>query len=128
MKGERFLPAYRVRLRRDFQRAYGRRCTAADRLLLVFGCPNGRPHPRLGLSISRRIGSAVVRNRWKRLLREAFRLSRPHLPPGIDLIVVPRAGQEPELSALRQALPRLAARLAQKLVGTGADSSNSTAG
>ena len=115
MGDERFLPAYRVRLRRDFQRAYQRRCTASDGLLLVFACPNGLPHPRLGLSVSRRIGTAVIRNRWKRLLREAFRLSRRCLPPGIDLIVVPRAGSEPELSVLLRSLPRLATRLVQKL-------------
>jgi ribonuclease P protein component len=115
MGDERFLPAYRVRLTRDFRRAYGRRCSASDRLLLIFGCLNGLPHPRLGLSVSRKIGGAVVRNRWKRLLREAFRLSRESLPAGIDLIVIPRAGSQPELAPLRESLPRLAARLARKL-------------
>jgi len=112
---QRLLPAYRIRLERDFQRAYQRRCSVSDGLLLIFGCPNGLPHPRLGLSVSRKTGSAVVRNRWKRLLREAFRLSRQDLPPGVDLVIVPRPGQTPELSVLRQSLPRLAQRLAQKL-------------
>lgn len=115
MGDRRFLPAYRIRRQADFQRAYRRRCTASDNLLLVFGCPNGLPHPRLGLSVSRKIGKAVVRNRWKRLLREAFRLSRQRLPAGIDLVVVPRGPADPELCDLLESLPPLAARVARKL-------------
>ena len=115
MADQRFLPAYRIRHRADFQRAYGRHCTASDRLLLVFGCENDLSHPRLGLSVSRQIGKAVVRNRWKRLLREAFRLSHQRLPPGVDLVVVPRRDVQPELSELIESLPRLAARIARRL-------------
>lgn len=115
MADQQFLPAYRIRRDADFQRAYRRRCTASDELLLVFGCPNRLPYPRLGLSISRKLGKAVARNRWKRLIREAFRLSRQQLPVGVDLVVIPRRAAEPELTALLESLPRLAARLAGKL-------------
>ncbi len=85
--------------------------------MLVFGAASGLPHPRIGLSVSRKVGSAVVRNRWKRLLREAFRLSRERLPDGIDLVVIPRQGVEPELGELMESLPRLAAKLARKFAG-----------
>jgi ribonuclease P protein component len=112
---QRFLPQHRVRRAGDFQRAYRRRVSAADAWLVVYGCPNGLPHPRLGISASRRLGGAVLRNRWKRLLREAFRLSRAELPPGMDLIVVPRPGAEPTLAALMESLPRLAGKLAKKI-------------
>lgn len=114
MDHQRFPREHHIRRTADFQRAYRRRCTAGDHTLLVFAHPNGLPHARLGLSVSRKVGGAVQRNRWKRLLREAFRLERPRLPPGTDLVVVPRPGVEPSLSALRPSLRRLARRAARK--------------
>ncbi len=81
------------------------------------GCPNDLPHPRLGLSVSRKVGGAVVRNRWKRLLREVFRITREQLPVGVDLVVIPRPGAEPTLAGLLRSLPRLAAKVARKLPG-----------
>ena len=87
MSDQRFRREYRIRSSRDFRRAYQRRASASDQWLLVFAHPNDTAHPRLGLSVSRKVGGAVVRNRWKRLIREAFRLSRERLPKGVDLVV-----------------------------------------
>jgi ribonuclease P protein component len=115
MHPNRFPSAYRVQRGGDFQRAFRRRCSAADERIIVYGIANGLPHARLGLSVSRKVGGAVVRNRWKRLLREAFRLSRQQLPAGVDLIVIPRPGVEPSLPRLMESLLRLAARVARKL-------------
>lgn len=115
MSDQRFRPEYRIRSSRDFRRAYQRRASASDQWLLVFAHPNDTAHPRLGLSVSRKVGGAVIRNRWKRLIREAFRLSRERLPKGVDLVVIPRQGVDPSLADLIQSLPRVARRAAGKL-------------
>jgi ribonuclease P protein component len=111
---QRFPKQLRLRTAAEFARVYQRRCTASDHLLLVFVADNGLGHPRLGLSVSRKVGNAVIRNRWKRLIREAFRLSRPQLPQGLDVIVIPR-GAEPELRTVMASLVRLAERGEAKL-------------
>ncbi len=115
MDNERFRAGHHIRDGVDFERVYRRRLAASDNMLLVLGCENGLPHPRLGLSVSRKVGNAVSRNRWKRLIREAFRISRRRLPVGVDLVVVPRQGAQPQLVAMLESLPRLASRVKRKL-------------
>lgn len=112
---ERFPPQYRLCRGEDFRRVYSRRCSAADARLVVLGCENELDHCRLGLSVSRKLGKAIVRNRWKRLVREAFRKTRPRLPDGVDLVVIPRAGAVADLSGLTESLPRLVQQVARKL-------------
>ncbi len=65
---------------------------------------------RLGLSISKRVGNSPVRNRWKRLIREAFRLNRAQLPVGVDIVVRPRKGAQPDFHAIERSLVQLCQR------------------
>ena len=99
----------------DFKRVFDRRCSVSDAMLIVYGLPNGRSYCRLGLSVSRKVGSAVRRNRLRRLYREVFRLSRSEMPVGLDLVLVPRGSDEPTLAELRRALPTLVRALARRL-------------
>lgn len=115
MTDERFPAAFRLRKQADFDRVYKRRCSAADGWLLVYVDVNRLDHDRLGLSVSRKVGGAVLRNRWKRLIREAFRLSHERLPAGLDLVVIPRSNHEPELPALMASLVRLVPKAARRL-------------
>ena len=97
----------------DFERVLAARRSATDKLVTVFGLANTCGHARLGLVASRRLGNAVVRNRWKRLLRESFRLTQDELP-SLDLVCIPRAGNEPDLASLQKSLAKLAGQLARR--------------
>ncbi len=111
-----FPQTHRMKTPAEFQAVYARKRSASDPLLIVYAGENGRPHPRLGCSVSRKVGGAVVRNRYKRLFREAFRLTRAELPAGVDLIVIPRPAQKPPtLDAVRASLVRLAQQAARRL-------------
>lgn len=111
----RFRQSQHIKKRDDFQKMFAVRCSVRDEWLLIFGRFNDLPHTRIGLSVSKKLGNAVTRNRWKRLLREAFRLEQARLPPGLDLVVIPAQKQAPELEPLRNSFVKLARRLPKKL-------------
>ena len=77
-----------IRARADFQRLYDTGRRLSGRLMTIFIGSNGTTEPRLGIAATRKIGSAVVRNRAKRLARELFRQHKP--PGGLDIVVIPR--------------------------------------
>ena len=115
----RFRKQQHLRLPTEFQRVYDLRNRASDHHLLIYSSSNDShqtetPVSRIGLSVSRKHGPAVVRNRIKRLLREAFRLSQHELPVGFDLILIPRNGSQATLHDYRRSLKRLCHKLADR--------------
>ncbi len=108
---QRFPPRLRIRRHSEFARVMREGRRGGDRRLQLWVLPNGRPYSRLGLVVGRRHGNAVVRNRLKRILREAFRLSRGELPRGLDIACAPRAGAQLDLPGARESLIRVARRL-----------------
>jgi ribonuclease P protein component len=87
----------------EFERVYRQGRSIANRHLVLYTFPNpSSTRPRLGLSVSRKVGGAVQRNRVKRLLREAFAQAEGELAPGQDVVVVarPPAGELAEREGL----------------------------
>jgi ribonuclease P protein component len=85
---ETFRPAEHIRKRPEFERVYNQGLKAPGRFMTLFLLRNGGSVSRLGIAATRKLGGAVQRNRAKRLAREIFR--RHKLPPGLDLVVIPR--------------------------------------
>ena len=85
-----FRKRHRLSGSRRYQYVFEGGCRKNAGPISVFGVRNDLGFMRLGLSVSRRVGNAVKRNRIKRLIREAFRLQQHDWPGGYDLVVVVR--------------------------------------
>ena len=85
---QQFRPDERIRRRLDFEAVYDRGVRIHGRYSTLFLLPNGRDTGRLGIAATKKLGSAVKRNRAKRLIREVFR--RNKIAPGFDVVVVPK--------------------------------------
>jgi ribonuclease P protein component len=111
----------------EFERVYRQGRSHGNRFLVVWTFPRGDAaapgEPRLGVTVPRRVGGAVQRNRVKRLLREAFAAECHALPPGVDVVVQARP-EARELSeregviGVRRELSELIARAAGREAGT----------
>ncbi len=112
---EAFPKRYRLRKRREFLQAQrsGRRLASPH--FVVYLRPNGGRRQRLGITVSRKVGKAHLRNRLKRLIREVFRRERLVFPAGIDFVVVAKSDVSlPDLPQVREELLS-AARRAESL-------------
>ena len=89
--GEGFTGLDKLRRRREFDEVYSRGVRVAGRQFVLFILPNVLGHSRLGLTLSKRIGKAVLRNRTRRRLREIFRRRQEGLG-SFDIVIHARPG------------------------------------
>ena len=110
----------------EFDRVFRQGRSHGNRVLVLYGFPRADAaapaEPRLGLSVSRRVGGAVERNHVKRLLREAFELEAERLPAGHDVVIVARpearlVAERDGLEGIRTALAELINQLRARIEG-----------
>lgn len=106
-----------VKSNEQFRQILARKFFKYNGLLIVYIAENNLDYPRLAATVSGKSGSAVKRNRFKRLIRETFRLERENISAGFDYLVLPRMRlsemKEKELSfeCVRSSFSKLATEL-----------------
>ena len=109
MKRFSFPKKNRLVSNRQFKAVLARNLHVSNGLLTLFVAENDCGYPRLGVSVGKYCGNAVVRNRLKRLLREAFRQSQGRIPAGFDylLMISPQWSKKLDKSGLKEAARQL---------------------
>ncbi|WP_430454634.1 ribonuclease P protein component [Rhodopirellula europaea] len=121
----------------EFTKALRRGGVAANDCLVVFALPHDDPSAdaptpsdesktpkcRLGVTIPKKTGNAVIRNRWKRLIREAFRLHQSELPSGFDYVVRPKKDVTADWKMIERGFVKLVGRAVRRIESSGDRSS-----
>jgi ribonuclease P protein component len=112
--GQKYPRSARIRSPKMFDAIFQKRIKAGDQHIILYAARSDQELSRMGISVGRRYGNAVQRNRIKRRIREAFRQIRHELPAGFDFVVVPRSGVECSVNDLKGSLLKLASQLARR--------------
>ena len=80
-----------LKLNHVFRRLYSKGSCVAGRYLVLYCKRNGTTENRVGITVSKKLGGAVVRNRARRRLRECYRLNEHRLRPGFDIVIAARS-------------------------------------
>ena len=108
LTAQSFPKQLRLRKTAEFRHVYDQKRSASDGFIVVYIADNGLSVSRLGCSVSKKVGNAPTRNKWKRSFREAFRTVRLELPTGLDIVLIPRSQDGfPSLEQLQTSLKKL---------------------
>ncbi len=81
---------HRLKKNWEFKRVYRKGRTVVSRNIVLYYCPNGYDYNRIGFSINKKVGKSVVRNRIRRVYKEAFKVVDKYLDKGYDIVLIAR--------------------------------------
>lgn len=99
---------YKLRKNVEFRAVYKRGKSFSNQLLVLYVYKNKKSTNRVGISVSKKVGKSVIRNRVKRLIKESYRLNNYNLKTGYDLIFIARvAASGKSYNEIEEALKNL---------------------
>ncbi len=104
-----FRKLQRIVSERDFGRVLSYKCFVCKGMMRLYSAPNGLCSPRFGVSVSKSCGNAVMRNWFKRLSRETFRLHQHEIPSGFDYILI-FTRKKPKISPKNKSMAKVSPR------------------
>ncbi|MFA6411578.1 MAG: ribonuclease P protein component [Syntrophales bacterium] len=111
MENSTFGKLERVHKRRDYLTVYQQGVRTHSEHFTCIVCPNPAGVRRLGITVIKKVGNAVARNRIKRLIREFYRLHKPRLPASLDIVIMVKVRTAlPTHHEVRRELERLLIR------------------
>ena len=114
--GQAFPKALRLRSRAEFLKVQGQGAKVTAEPLVALALRNGRDVTRVGLTVSSKVGNAVVRARLRRYLRELFRKRRHEWPQGLDVVLIAKSSaKDADSAVLTRSFDALAAKLPRAL-------------
>lgn len=103
---------FSLKKNKEFKHIYKKGKSYANRLLVIYYLPNEKNYNRLGLSVSKKVGNSVIRNRVKRLLRESYRLNEENIKTAYDIVIIARVqSDKADFKSIDQAVIHLMKRV-----------------
>lgn len=110
---QRLRPVERLKKRSQYLEVQRRGTRRSGDYFIVYARPNDLAWSRIGVTASKKVGNAAVRNWWKRRVKDCFRRNKPALPVGYDFVVIVKASaDQDEYEKLERECIRLANRAA----------------
>ncbi|RBP36693.1 ribonuclease P protein component [Garciella nitratireducens] len=99
---------YSLKKNQEFKKIYREGKSYVNGLLVIYYLPNQKNYNKLGLSVSKKVGNSVIRNRVKRRIRESYRLNEEKIKKGYDMVIISRVkANQADFQSIEKALIHL---------------------
>jgi len=111
LRRESYPKDFRITKTKEYEKVYREGKKLTGKFVILHAKPNELDHPRLGITVTKKSGKAVIRNRWKRMLREIFRKEKEKFPSFDMVFTAKKESSLPSYQDLKEDVLKLIGRL-----------------